>query len=114
MAGQKDGAPEAPQPTTAMVQLGDPVTIGDKAYTAITLHRCRTKHLLAMDLVKGETRKAAALFASMAGVPLPVIEELTVDDFARVGEAAAPLMGNSGRKALAAAQRQAEAEAVSP
>ena len=42
---------------------------------------------------------------------LQVIEELDVDDFARVGEAAAPLMGNSGSKALADAWRQAEAEA---
>lgn len=96
---------------TAVVKLGDPVTIGEKTYDSLTLHRCRTKHLMAMDLVKGETRKAAALFASMAGVPLPVIEELDVDDFAKLGEAAAPLMGNSGRKALADARRRAAAEA---
>lgn len=96
---------------TAVVKLADPVTVGDKTYDTLSLQRCRTKHLLAMDLVKGETRKAAALFASMAGVPLPVIEELAVDDFASLGEAAAPLMGNSGRKALADARRQAETEA---
>ncbi|MFT3973335.1 MAG: phage tail assembly protein [Amaricoccus sp.] len=101
----------AETPTTAVVPLGEPVTVAGQTYDTLTLHRCRTRHLLAMDLVKGETRKAAALFASMAGVPLPVIEELAVDDFARVGEAAAPLMGNSGWKALADAQRQAAAEA---
>lgn len=110
MAG-KSGAPAAPQPDTAVVPLADPLLVGGQTYTSLTLHRCRTKHLLAMDLVKGETRKSAALFASMAGVPLPVIEELTVDDFARVGEAAVPLLGNSGLKALADAQRQAATEA---
>lgn len=92
------------------VMLAEPVTVGGETYDSLTLHPCRTKHLLAMDLVKGETRKAAALFASMAEVPLPVVEELAVDDFAALGEAAAPLMGNSGRGALDAARRQAARE----
>lgn len=105
------GAPAAPQPDTVVVQLSDPVKVGERTYESLILHRCRAKHLMAMDLVKGENRKAAALFASMAGVPLPVIEDLTLDDYERVGEAAAPLMGNSGRKALAAALRRAATEA---
>lgn len=64
---------------------------------------CRTsapqgqaKDLAAGDLVKGDTRKGYALFASICGVPLAVIEELDLDDLTGLGEALQPFLGRSG------------------
>lgn len=97
-------------PDRITFQLEEPVTIGDKTITSLTLRKMKAKDLVAGDLVQGETRKAMAMFASMAGVPLQVIEELSLDDFSRLGEEAAPLMGKSAAKKLAELKRKEAAE----
>lgn len=73
-----------------------------KTYKTLTLRKMKAKDMVAADLVQGETRKAFAIFASMAGVPIQVIEDLDADDFIRLGQEAAPLMGKRG-KAMAEA-----------
>jgi hypothetical protein len=49
----------------------------------------------------GTERKAFAIFASMAGVPIQVIEALDMDDFDKLSQEATPLMGKSAEKAVA-------------
>lgn len=73
--------------------LQSPVMVDGKTYTQLTLRRAKAKDLVAGDLVKGETRKGFALFASIAGVPLAVIEEMDIDDLNGFSAAAAPFLG---------------------
>ncbi len=86
----------------------EPLTHDGKTYSSLTLRKMKAKDLVAGDLVQGETRKVFAIFASMASVPIQVIEELDVDDFERLGEVAAPLMG---KKAVAAIAKAPDAAA---
>lgn len=86
---------------TVTVKLDEPVEHDGKHYASLTLRKLKAKDLVAGDLVTGDTRKAFAIFASMAGVPIQVIEELDVDDFERLGAEAAPLMGKSATAAMA-------------
>lgn len=95
---------------TITVALEEPVTHGETTYTELTFERRKAKHLVAMDLVKGATRKHMALLAAMANVPLPVIEELDADDFDRVAEETVAVMGKSAMKALQDAQSRAATE----
>lgn len=84
-----------------------PPTFDGKPYPVLTLRKMKAKDLVAGDLVSGETRKAFAIFASMADVPIGVIEDLDLDDFERLGEVAAPLMGKSAAAAMKAAKVKA-------
>lgn len=85
--------------------LSEPIPFGDKSYTELVLRKMKAKDLVAGDLVTGKSRRAMAIFASMCGVPIQVIEELDVDDFEALGELATPLMGKSA-KALVDQERQ--------
>jgi hypothetical protein len=89
----------------------EPVTHNEKSYPVLTLRKMKAKDLVAGDLVTGETRKSFAIIASMAGVPIGVIEELDVDDFEQLSEVATPLMGKSAQAAIEAVKR-AKAEAA--
>ena len=91
-----------------------PVTYNDQPYPALTLRKMKAKDMVAGDLVTGESRKAFALFASMANVPVGVIEELDIDDFERLSEVAAPLMGKSAAAEIARVKRKAEDLAKGP
>ncbi len=75
-------------------KLQSPVTVADVMYTELPLRRAKAKDLAASDLVKGEARKGFAVLASLTGVPLAVIEELDIDDFTALSEAAAPFLGS--------------------
>ena len=86
-----------------------PVTFNDKLYPVLTLRKMKAKDLVAGDLVTGESRRTFAILASMAGVPIGVVEELDIDDFERLSEVAAPLMGKSAMVAIAAAKEKAKA-----
>ncbi|OYX07669.1 MAG: hypothetical protein B7Z15_15670 [Rhizobiales bacterium 32-66-8] len=76
--------------------LQSPVTVDGKTYKDLSLRRAKAKDLVAGDLVKGETRKGFALFASIAGVPLAVIEEMDLEDLNGFSLAAAPFLGGFG------------------
>lgn len=93
--------------------LSEPVTFEGKTYAVLNLRKLKGKDLVAMDSVKGEVRKSMAMFASVCGVPLPVIEELPVDDFEALGEAMQPFLGRSARARIEAAAK-AEAETAAP
>ncbi|SMC43248.1 Phage tail assembly chaperone protein, E, or 41 or 14 [Fulvimarina manganoxydans] len=80
---------------TITVKLEDPVEFDKKTYTELTFGKLKAKHLAAMDLVKGESVKPMAMYASMAGVPLPVIQELSIDEWEKVQEETIPLLGKS-------------------
>jgi hypothetical protein len=45
-------------------------------------------------------------------VPIGVVEDLDIDDFERLSEVAAPLMGKSALAAINAAKEKAKAEAA--
>lgn len=96
------GKPDAnaAAPTSLTIGLNEPVKVGGVTYTNLTFRRRKAKDLAAMDLVKGNTRKSFAMYASMAGVPLPVMEELDGDDYDRIVEETVPLMGKSMQKAI--------------
>lgn len=83
-----------------------PVEHDGQTYTTFTLRKMKAKDLVAADLVNGNLRKSLAIFASMAGVPIMVMEELDTDDFTRLGREAAPLMGKSALKALAKLEKE--------
>ena len=89
----------------------EPITYNDKAYPALTLRKMKARDLVAADLITGETRKSFAIIASMAGVPIGVVEDLDIDDFERLSEVAAPLMGKSALAAINAAKEEARAAA---
>lgn len=80
---------------------GEPPVHDGKTYTEVTLRKMKAKDLIAADLVQGQSRKSFAIFASMADVPIQVIEQLDMDDFDKLSEKATPLMGKSAEKAVA-------------
>lgn len=86
-----------------------PVIFADKPYPVLCLRKMKAKDLVAADLVTGETRKGFAILASMAGVPLGVVEDLEVDDLERLQEVAAPLMGKAAMAAIKAVKEKAKA-----
>ena len=103
MAGEKQ--------KSVTVQLSEPVEHNGITHEQLVFRRCKTRDLVAMDKVSGDTRKTCAMYASMADVPLQVIEELDLDDFNEVAQQTAPLLGKSGKKALDdAAKKHAEKE----
>lgn len=90
----------------------EPIDYNGNSYPSLTLRKMKAKDLVAGDLVQGDARKGFAIFASMAGVPIGVIEELDIDDLERLNEVAAPLMGKQMRAAAAAAKLEAGVEKV--
>lgn len=95
---------------TLTFKLDEPVEHDGQTYAELTFRKMKARDLIASDVVTGEMRKSFALFASMAGVPIQVIEEMDGDDFIRMGMEVAPLMGKSA--AAAAKKASAEAEAA--
>lgn len=93
----------------------EPIVIGEgdaqQTFKELTFSRqMKGKDLLAMDAVSGELRKSFALYASMAGVPIFVFEEMGVDDFSDMALAVAPLMGKRGKKVMEAELAKLEAD----
>lgn len=78
---------------TVTVPLTEPVEYQGKRYTELTFRKLKVRDLTAADLVEGEVRKGIALFASNAGVPVGMIEEISVEDFERINREAQPLLG---------------------
>ena len=98
------------KPKTITFTPSAPIEAGGETYEKLTFQRMKTKHIVAMDKVQGEMRKTVVLFASMADVPLAVIEDLDMDDFERLSDEIVPLMGNSARSLAAKARAAAKAE----
>jgi hypothetical protein len=90
--------------TTKTIKFETPVIHDGVTYAELTLRKLKAKDLVFGDLVKGDTRRAMAIFASMADVNIKVIEELDIDDFEHLGVEAAPLMGKSAQAAMSPAK----------
>lgn len=75
------------------IKISTPIEFNGKSYTEFTFRKPKAKDLVQADLVKGETRRGLAIMASMAGVPLPVFEELEMEDFEAISAEVAALMG---------------------
>ncbi|UYO55704.1 phage tail assembly protein [Rhodopseudomonas palustris] len=84
-------------PATITFTPSAPIVHGEKTYPTLTLRRMKVKDRTMADLVNGDNRKMFAIIASMAGVPIQVIEEMDDDDFTRLEEVAQPLLGKSIR-----------------
>ena len=78
----------------------EPLKYNEQTYATLTLRKMKAGDLVAGDLVKGEARKGMAIMASMAGVPIGVIEDLDIDDYERLSEVVTPLMGKSAKAAM--------------
>lgn len=91
---------------TVTVKLETPVEFNKATYSELTFRKAKARDFVAADLVKGDARRGFAILASMADVPLQVIEELDIDDFEAIGAEVAPLMGKS-RAALSEAAQTA-------
>lgn len=102
------------KPKTITFTPDEPITVDGETYETLTFARMRVRHMVAMDKVKGEMRQTVALFASMADVPMKVIDELDMDEFERLSEELVPIMGNSARSMMDKARAEAEAEAEDP
>lgn len=89
--------------------LDSPVEYQGKTYTSLTFRKIKAKDLVASDLVDGEVRKSIAIFASNAGVPMGVIEELDLADFERIGEEIRPLLGKLASRLTGQAAGENEA-----
>lgn len=95
---------------TVDFRLDYPVEFKGEKIEVLTFRRRKARDLVAMDAVKGDMTKTLAMYASMCGKPLPVIEDMDADDFERMLQETLPLMG----KAAAAMAAKAELQAVEP
>ena len=91
---------------TVDFRLDYPVEFKGERIEVLTFRRRKARDLVAMDAVKGDMAKTMAMYASMCGRPLPVIEDMDADDFERMVEATLPLMGKAAAVAAAVAERQ--------
>lgn len=90
---------QSKKPATVTLILEEEVTHGGKTYAELTFGKRKVRDLIAADVVKGQTRKVAAVYASMAGVPIQAILELTSEDYDQLEVQVAPLMGKSWEEA---------------
>ena len=75
------------------VPLEFPVTHEGREIRELTFRRMKARDALAGEGIENEVRAGYAIFATLAGVPVDVIEELDLEDLERVGKDIAPLMG---------------------
>lgn len=96
---------------TVTIKLETPVSFNGETFAELTFRKMKAKDLVAGDLVEGEIAKTLAIFGSMAGVPLAVMEQIDVDDFETLGDKVTPLMGKSALVAANEAARKKAAKA---
>lgn len=84
------------------VDLDFPFEFEGREVKSLSFRRMKAKDAL---VAEGETSQARAgylLYAALAGVDVALIEELSMDDFEKIGEAIIPLMGKSAAEAIKA------------
>lgn len=79
-----------------VVPLSEPIHLDGRTYTSLTLRGLKVKDLIAMDLLKGSVQRSVAMYASMCGVPFPVLREMSADDYSLLMEKARPFLGSLG------------------
>jgi hypothetical protein len=75
------------------VELEFPVTFEGHEIASLTFRRMKARDALAGEDIENEVRAGYAIFATLAGVDIAVIEELDLEDLAKVSEEVKPLMG---------------------
>ncbi|WP_394689060.1 phage tail assembly protein [Hoeflea sp.] len=75
------------------VDLDFPVPHEGREISSLTFRRMKARDALAGEGIESEVRAGYAIFAALAGVDVAVIEDLDIEDLAKVGEEVAPLMG---------------------
>jgi hypothetical protein len=75
------------------VELEFPVSYEGREIASLTFRRMKARDALAGEGIENEVRAGYAIFATLAGVDIAVIEELDIEDLAKVGDEVKPLMG---------------------
>ncbi|MCC0033747.1 MAG: phage tail assembly protein [Hoeflea sp.] len=75
------------------VELDFPITHEGREIASLTFRRMKARDALAGEGIENQVRAGYAIFATLAGVDIAVIEELDIEDLAKVGEEVKPLMG---------------------
>ena len=75
------------------VELDFPITHEGREIASLTFRRMKARDALAGEGIENEVRAGYAVFAALAGVDIALIEELDIEDLAKVGEEVKPLMG---------------------
>ena len=75
------------------VDLDFPVIHEGQEITSLTFRRMKARDALAGEDIENQVRAGYAIFATLAGVDVAVIEELDIEDLAKIGEEVKPLMG---------------------
>ena len=75
------------------VELEFPVTHEGRDIKELTFRRMKARDALAGEGIESEVRAGYAIFATLAGVDVAVIEELDLEDLGKIGKQIAPLMG---------------------
>ncbi|MEJ8474443.1 phage tail assembly protein [Roseibium algae] len=94
---------------TITVPLDEAVEVEGVTYSSLTLRRMKAGDALVGEGVESEAKTGFLMFAALAGVSVEVIQELDLEDFEKLTEAAIPMMGKSGAKALEEAKAKAKA-----
>lgn len=79
--------------TSVTVPLEYPVEFDGREIKSLTFRRMKARDALAGEGIENDVRAGYAIFAVLAGVDVAVIEDLDIEDLAKVGEEVAPLMG---------------------
>lgn len=82
----------------------EPLEYAGKTYAELTFKRPKVGHMVAMDAVTGDMEKSMAFLAAMAGVPLPVLLELDLEEIDRLNSELEPMTGSLFDKGGAAAR----------
>ena len=85
--------------TSVTFNLSSPIEHNGQAYTTLTFNEATAGDLAAADVVKGETTKTLAIFASMSETPIQVMRKIKARDLGRLAVEVAPLLGESGEQA---------------
>lgn len=84
---------------TTTIRLSKPIEHDGQTLTEITVRPATLGDMLMADLVQGEQTKQAAIYSSIAGVPLPAFRQLAPADYVKIVDAADALSGNGSAAA---------------
>jgi len=67
------------------IELKRPFNVGELKVTEVTIQRPKTKDFIAVGTAPVDSAAAdAALFSSMSGLPMSVVDQIDIDDWSRI------------------------------
>ncbi|NTF99070.1 phage tail assembly protein [Agrobacterium rhizogenes] len=75
--------------------LADAVTHNEATYSDLTFRKALVGDLMAGEQFKGEISQSVAVLSSISEVPIPAFKKISAEDFSRILEATAGLLGNA-------------------